>query len=102
MKGIMKNIISSSPKISESEIGIVAYQMWQEAGGPQGQDWRFWFEAETKLRAAAKTAPATSTVNSTPVEPRKNTIPKAVQVEPRVSHPNSSRPSAKSGALLTR
>src|SRR5882762_3957341 len=92
MKGTMKNIISTSAKINESEIGMVAYQMWEKAGSPQGQDWQFWFEAEAKLRAVAKAAPATSTANSSSVEPRKNTMPKPAQVEPELSHTNSSRP----------
>ena len=70
MKGIMKNIIVNSAKINESEIGMLAYQMWEKAGSPHGQDWQFWFEAEAKLRAIAKAAPATSTANSSPVELR--------------------------------
>src|SRR5438270_10484838 len=91
MKGIMKNIVGNSAKINESEIGMLAYQMWEKAGSPHGQDWLFWFEAETKLRAIAKAAPATSTANSPPVEPRKNTIQKAAHVEPGLTHPNSPR-----------
>ena len=87
----MKNIIGNSAKINESEIGMLAYQMWEKAGSPHGQDWQFWFEAETKLRAAAKAAPATATANSSPVEPRKSTIQKAPHVDPALTHSNSSR-----------
>src|SRR5712671_584636 len=91
MKGTMKNIISTSVKINESDIGIVAYQMWEKAGSPHGQDWQFWFEAEAKLRAIAKAALATSTANSSPVELRKNNIQKPAHVEPGLTHPNPSR-----------
>ncbi|MEY2429202.1 MAG: hypothetical protein QOJ40_2087 [Verrucomicrobiota bacterium] len=87
----MKNIVGNSAKINESDIGMLAYQMWEKAGSPHGQDWQFWFEAETKLRALAKAAPATATATSSPVEPRKTTMPKAAQVEPGLTHPNSSR-----------
>lgn len=91
MKGTMKNIVGNSAKINESEIGMLAYRMWEKAGSPHGQDWQFWFEAETKLRAVTKAAPAKATVNSSPVEPRKATIPKAAHVEPALTHQNSSR-----------
>ena len=91
MKGTMKNIVGNSAKINESEIGMLAYQMWEKAGSPHGQDWQFWFQAEAKLRAVAKAAPAMATANSSPVEQRKNTIQKPAHVAPGLIHPDSSR-----------
>ena len=47
-----------TPKLYESEIAHLAYQLWEKAGRPHGRDRHFWFEAEKQLRAkAAKTPP---------------------------------------------
>jgi hypothetical protein len=55
-------------KVSDAEIGMLAYQMWEEAGHPQGQDQKFWFEAETQLRAIANAVPAMPAAKPSPVD----------------------------------
>jgi len=34
---------------TEQEIRTLAYQMWEEAGRPEGLDQSFWYEAEQSL-----------------------------------------------------
>jgi hypothetical protein len=42
----------------QAGVSLLAYQMWKDAGCPQGQDQKFWFEAEARIRATAKATPA--------------------------------------------
>ena len=62
------NATHSPIKVSDAEIGMLAYQMWEEAGHPHGQDQKFWFEAETQLRAIANAAPAMPEVKPSPAD----------------------------------
>ena len=41
------------PVISEEDIRIRAYQLWESAGRPHGQDQQLWLQAEKELRQAA-------------------------------------------------
>jgi hypothetical protein len=38
--------------ITEEQIRLRAYQKWEAAGKPEGDDHRFWLEAERELRGA--------------------------------------------------
>jgi len=77
-----------------TEVSLLAYQMWIDAGRPEGQDQKFWFEAETRIRAVAKPtavtalAPAASKTNTTPQTP-------SVQINPVVSHAKQPKPGQK-------
>ena len=75
MIGIVMNTTHNPIKVSDTEIGMLAYQMWEEAGHPQGQDQKFWFEAESQLRAIANAAPAMPAEKPSPVDLK----PKPVQ-----------------------
>ncbi len=38
------------PKIAEEDIRVRAYQLWERAGRPHGQDQQLWLQAESELR----------------------------------------------------
>jgi hypothetical protein len=40
------------------EIVRRAYELWQQAGQPDGRDWEFYLQAESELRAAMSGADA--------------------------------------------
>jgi Protein of unknown function (DUF2934) len=86
---IMNNTNEHAVSIKESEIGVVAYQMWEKAGHPAGRDLQFWLDAERQLRAAAKVAYATPAVPRLPVTSNKNAGHKAASGQLRPSRPNS-------------
>ena len=44
-------------KPAEIEIVRSAYQLWQEAGEPEGQDQAFYHQAEQELRNADESSP---------------------------------------------
>jgi DUF2934 family protein len=44
-------------KSAEIEIVRLAYQLWQEAGEPEGRDEEFYYLAEQELRNADKSSP---------------------------------------------
>jgi DUF2934 family protein len=56
----MKNNLQQTSTIGKSEIGLLAYQLWEQAGRPSGQDLDFWLRAESQLRAAVKATPAST------------------------------------------
>ena len=64
----------SQPSIVTGQEGIqlLAYQMWKDAGCPEGQEQKFWFEAEARIRAAAKATPAStqSPASAAPATPK--------------------------------
>ena len=41
------------PLIPDEDIRIRAYQLWESAGRPHGQDQQLWLQAEKELRQAA-------------------------------------------------
>ncbi|HEV2392287.1 MAG TPA: DUF2934 domain-containing protein [Verrucomicrobiae bacterium] len=86
----MKNTIEQSVKVKESEISVVAYQMWEKAGRPAGRDLQFWLDAEGQLRAAA--AKAASAAPATPISPvasDSKAVRKAANGQLGPSRPNS-------------
>jgi Protein of unknown function (DUF2934) len=91
----MKNTIEHSVGIKESEIGLVAYQMWEKAGHPPGRDLQFWLDAEAQLRLAAKAAFVPHAPLS-PVASEHNTVHKAARVELGPSQPISTKARQKS------
>jgi hypothetical protein len=44
---------AQQPIIFEENIRIRAYQLWESAGRPDGQDRQLWLQAEKELRQAA-------------------------------------------------
>jgi len=57
---MIKKTTSQIDKINELNIALVAYQMWERAGFPTGQDMEFWLQAETEHCAADKEVPSAS------------------------------------------
>jgi len=53
----MKNSSAESVKVDQKAIGLLAYQLWENAGRPPSQDLHFWLAAENQLRAAAQSVP---------------------------------------------
>jgi hypothetical protein len=87
----MKNTIEHSVRIKESEIGLVAYQMWEQAGHPAGRDLQFWLDAEAQLRSAAKAALAPRVAPLSPVASGHNTVHKAASVQLGPNPPNAAK-----------
>ena len=54
----MKNTNEHSVASTDSEIGLLAYHMWEKAGRPAGKDLDFWLRAEEQIRKANKPVPA--------------------------------------------
>ena len=50
----MKTSIGEPVRIDDKETGLLAYQLWEQAGRPSGKDQYFWFEAEKQLHARAQ------------------------------------------------
>jgi hypothetical protein len=46
------------PDPREREITRRAYELWEQAGQPKGQDEEFYYQAEQELRDADKSPPA--------------------------------------------
>jgi len=87
----MKNGIEHSKAVSQSEIAIVAYHMWETAGRPGRRDLQFWLEAEAQLRAAAKTATTLPVAQVSAVDSKNNTVRKPDNVPLGPSHADSSK-----------
>jgi len=99
VQSFMKNKNQPAGAGDRTEVSLLAYQMWIDAGRPEGQDQKFWFEAETRIRAVAKPtaappppatalASAASKTNTTPKNPN-------VQINPVVSQANQPKPGQK-------
>ena len=87
----MKNGIEHSKALSQSEIAVVAYHMWEMAGRPASRDLQFWLDAEAQLRAAAKTAATPPAAHLLAVDSKNNTIHKAANVPLGLSQRDSSK-----------
>ena len=93
---IMQNPTERSVTVTEPEIGVVAYRLWEQAGHPAGRDLQFWLDAESQLRAAAKAASATPVTPVPPVESHESAVYKTASVPPGPSRSNSSKARQKS------
>ena len=95
-EGIMTNTIEQSRIVNESEIRMLAYQMWEKAGHPTSQELQFWLDAETQLREAAKAAPVRTTAHLAPVDSKNHPAYKSASNE-KLEHrqANSSKPQQK-------
>ena len=92
----MTNTIEHSRIVNESEIRMVAYQMWEKAGHPASQELQFWLAAEAQLNAAAKAAPVRPTAQLAPVDSKNSTAYKAESSVKLGDRPaNSSKPQQK-------
>ena len=92
----MKNTNEHAVRIKESEIGVVAYQMWEKAGYPTNRDLQFWLDAETQLRAAAKVASAPSVASSSALVSDNMAVHRDASVQLGPSLPNSAKALRKS------
>ena len=84
MKLNMKDQVVSETTVSREQIALMAYEVWNKAGRPQGRDWEFWFEAERQLRETAKQAPVTPESEPVPASAsaRNNSVSPVARVEP--------------------
>ena len=84
----MKDQTVSETTISRDQVALMAYEVWDKAGRPQGRDWEFWFAAERQLLAstkpAASAAPAATTpkANPAPASTRETTVAPVARMEP--------------------
>ena len=91
----MKNTNDNLVKVNEADINFVAYEKWEKAGRPDGQDVKFWLDAEAQLRAMAKTSLATPPAPVPQVSAKPATAPKAAETQPVPSRPKSVKPAQK-------
>ena len=90
----MNNTIEHSAEVNESEVSAVAYQKWEKAGHPSGQDLQFWLEAEAQLRAPAMATGTIVTAHLPPMAPG-NSTHKGGNVPFGPSQPYSRKPGQK-------
>ena len=38
-----------TPDLSDEHVRVLAYELWERAGRPDGQDLEYWLEAERRL-----------------------------------------------------
>lgn len=91
----MTNTIEHSKTVNESEIAVVAYHLWEEAGRPASRDLQFWLDAEAQLRAATKTVTAPPAARVSPVDSTNNTAREAAGVQHGPRQTDSSKPQQK-------
>lgn len=91
--------LENGTNISETQIGLLAYQLWEAAGHPMGRDLDFWLQAETQLQKQAKPTPSL-----TPVQVAINPAPKeAVRLAPTEGPaPRGQRPLKLRGSSVSR
>lgn len=88
----MKNGIEHSKAVSQSEIAVVAYHMWEMAGHPASRDLQFWLEAEAQLRQAAKAVATPPAAHLSAVDSKNNTVHKPANVRLGLSQTDLSKP----------
>jgi DUF2934 family protein len=71
----MQNNLEQIIRIDHAKIGVLAYQLWEQAGHPSGRDKEFWFQAEAELRAALKATPAPQAAKPSLANPLRVTLP---------------------------
>ena len=87
----MKNGIEHSKAVSQSEIAVVAYGLWETAGHPASRDLQFWLEAEAQLCAAAKTATTPPAAHLSALDPKNNPAHNPANVPLGLSRADSSK-----------
>jgi len=87
----MNSTTENSVGVTESQIGVAAYKLWESAGHPAGRDLEFWLNAEKQLRAASKAA--SSTRVAPPVDEKG--VHKGASVQLVASQPNPAKPQQK-------
>ena len=90
----MTNTPGHSKTVNNSEIAIVAYQMWEAAGQPASRDLQFWLDAEAQL-VAAKALTAKPVAHLSPVAPKNSPADKAAKGQLDHRQANSSKPQQK-------
>ena len=90
----MTNTIGHSKTVSNSEIAVVAYQMWEAAGQPASRDLQFWLDAEAQLMAG-KALAVKPLSHLSPVPPKNNIADKPAKGQLELRQANSSKPQQK-------
>ena len=88
----MENTMEHSKTVNESEVSVMAYQMWEKAGHPPGRDLQFWLDAEAQVRGAAKAAPIAPAAHLSPLDSKKNTTHNATNGKIALGKSTSSKP----------
>lgn len=50
----MQNTINTGASLKQSDIALLAYQLWEKEGRPDGRDTEFWLKAEAQLAACQR------------------------------------------------
>ena len=87
----MKNGIEHSKAVTQREIEVVAYRLWETAGHPASRDLQFWLEAEAQLCAASKTATTPPPAHLSAVDSRNNPAHKPANVPLGLAQTDSSK-----------
>lgn len=53
-------VSTQEPHVTEDEIAVCAYRLWNERGCPIGSDQEDWFEAERQLKGQREQSPRSS------------------------------------------
>jgi len=91
----MNSTTENSVGVTESQIGVAAYKLWESAGHPSGRDLEFWLNAEKQLRAASKAASSTPALPQSPVAADEKGVHKAASMQLVASQPNPAKPQQK-------
>ena len=91
----MNSTTENSVGVTESQIGVAAYKLWESAGHPSGRDLEFWLNAEKQLRAASKAASSTPVLPQSPVAADEKGVHKAASMQLVASQPNPAKPQQK-------
>lgn len=71
----------------QEKIKNLAYQLWQDAGSPDGRDQEFWYTAEVQVKAAK---PAKAKAAAAPKAPKAKAEPKAkAPAAPKAAKPKA-------------
>jgi hypothetical protein len=88
---IMTEPLEYPVKVTEPQIRVVAYQLWEKAGNPAGRDLQFWLAAEAQLRAVLKSSPRIPVSTSPRVHSENSTVHKPAGAQSAHSRPDSSK-----------
>jgi hypothetical protein len=92
----MNHTIEHPVRVTESQIGAVAYKLWESAGHPAGRDLEFWLNAEKQLRAAPKAASSTRVAPPAPAVADQKVVHQAVSAPLGPIPPNPAKAPQKS------
>src|SRR5689334_15035924 len=87
----MNRTTENSVGVTESQIGVVAYKLWESAGHPPGRDLEFWLNAEKQLCSATKVASSTRVAPPAPTAADQKVVHQAVSAPLGPIQPNPAK-----------